>query len=132
MMSDLFHADTIARVQRENAARITIETKARDGALEQVSKTNSAWMSLFLAVLCETAEKHAGQERTGEAIRQELRTDGLMPPLHPNAWGAAINTAVRRGILLDTGLVVKMTSPGSHARRTPVYSLQAREHWKVL
>lgn len=53
---------------------------------------------------------------TGEDIRTAC------PPSHaPQAWGAIINTAVRRNWLRPTGQYKKMKSRSSHARETRIY-----------
>lgn len=61
-----------------------------------------------------------GEEVTGEDIRVKLSDAGTTPG-HHNAWGAAINAAVRRGYLKPTGQYVGMVTPKSHARKTPLY-----------
>ena len=58
----------------------------------------------------------AGWTGTGEDIRLEC------PEAHtPHAWGAAINTAVRRKWLRHTGFYKQMKSTTSHLRETKVY-----------
>ena len=54
---------------------------------------------------------------TGEDIRTAC------PPSHaPQAWGAIINTAVRRDWLRPTGQYKKMKARSSHARETRIYA----------
>ncbi len=91
----------------------------RDEALEQVSEHNDTWMELCL----DTAEHFVNlhDKFTGEDIRfQCSRIIGC--PAHSNAWGALINTLVRRKIIKPTGEYRAMRDDSSHARKTPVYT----------
>jgi hypothetical protein len=54
---------------------------------------------------------------TGEDIRKMA----MVQPHSPNAWGAVINTGIRRGWLAHTGEYRKMRQASSHARETRVY-----------
>jgi hypothetical protein len=42
-------------------------------------------------------------------------------PASPNAWGALVNSAVRKAILKPTGHYRPMKDVRSHARKTAVY-----------
>jgi len=57
---------------------------------------------------------------TGEDVRV-LCAEVEIAPHHHNAWGAAINTMVRRGLLVPTGMFTQMKDVRSHARLTRVY-----------
>jgi hypothetical protein len=88
----------------------------RELALEVVSHNAGAWMhdaKRWMRLL------PAGQW-TGEAIRHWLEPR-IGQPHHHNAWGAAINAALRAGVIVHTGRYEPMLDPRSHGRRTPVY-----------
>src|SRR5262245_22076180 len=61
--------------------------------------------------------QHVGAELTGEDI---CLLSGRTAH-HPNAWGAAINALVRRGLLIKTGAMRQPSSVASHARAIHVY-----------
>lgn len=86
----------------------------RDAALERVSR------GTFTDDVCAALSDYRGQYLTGEAIRFHMEQRGIEPH-HHNAWGAAIMTAARRGLLEKTGRYLPMQSLKSHARRTPEY-----------
>lgn len=91
---------------------------ARDAALEQVAtNAGSDWGAQAIRMI---ASLPPG-EYTGERLRLRLREQGLAPPHHHNAWGALINSAIRKRLLTDTGRRQHMESEKSHARKTPVY-----------
>ena len=90
---------------------------ARDRALAQVQSNAGDFGARALAAL---AAFPSGFEATGEKIRNLIERQGIRPH-HPNAWGAVINTAVRRGLLTWTGRMGQMTALKSHARKTPIY-----------
>ncbi len=90
----------------------------RDEGIAKVSDNNEKWMRICI-------EKAHGacpnNDFTGEDLRCVLGyLVGL--PSHPNAWGALINTLVRRKIIKPTGEYRAMRDSASHARKTPVYS----------
>lgn len=93
----------------------------RDIGIAQVVQNNKDWIARGIKRL----QGWRGAEFTGEQVREWLIRQGFEEPTHPNAWGALINTAVRRGILVDTLRTVKMTAKKSHARRTPVWRVAA-------
>ncbi len=96
----------------------------RDEAIVKVSDNNEKWMELCLKEVERfTMQSDEGGEGnfTGEDIRFWCsRTVGC--PRHPNAYGALINTLVRRKIIKPTGEWRKMRDDRSHARKTPVYT----------
>ena len=107
---------------------------ARDEALRRVSDNAGAFVEDALAWLKGYAElvviKEAHQlldehprQVTGEALRLMIERAGITPH-HPNAWGAFVAVAVRRGILVPTGRWEAMKAKRSHARRTPVYRVE--------
>lgn len=92
---------------------------ARDAALAQVSHNAGTFTDAALTALRQFPQ---GYEGTGEQIRLLIERRGIRPH-HPNAWGAVINTAVRRGLLTDTGRMERMNTLKSHARKTSVYKV---------
>ncbi len=95
----------------------------RDEGIAQVSEHNGKWMELCVAEVERfTLQSDQGGEGnfTGEDIRFWCsRSVGC--PQHSNAWGALVNTLVRRKIIKPTGEYRAMRDSSSHARRTPVY-----------
>jgi hypothetical protein len=90
----------------------------RDKGMEQISEHNETWLSLCQREAQCFAETH--ETFTGEDIRFHcLHTVGY--PRHYNAWGALINSLVKRGIIRATGEYRPMRDETSHARSTPVY-----------
>lgn len=88
---------------------------ARDAGIKNVTDHNETWMTRYLAFVASLPKGWIG---TGEDIRLSC---GLEAPGHVNAWGAATNHAVRKGLLAKTGIYVPMRSERSHARGTPQY-----------
>ena len=90
----------------------------RDEGIKKVAGHNLSWMEMCIV----KAENSFWDHRfTGEDIRRVLSYQvGL--PHHPNAWGALVNTLVRRKIIKPTGEYRAMKDDSSHARRTPVYT----------
>ncbi len=95
----------------------------RDEGIAKVSEHNGKWMELAIREAGKWVAVETDQPRTftGEDIRfQVLWTIGH--PGHPNAFGALINTLVRRKIIKPTGEYRAMRDENSHARKTPVYT----------
>ncbi len=92
----------------------------RDEAIAKVSGNNEKWMERCV----EEAEHYSfygdKDSFTGEDLRFYLSRE-VGCPAHPNAWGALVNTLVRRKIIKPTGEYRAMRDSTSHARRTPVY-----------
>ncbi len=91
----------------------------RDEALEKVSENNGKWMELCIEAAKVYIEYPA--TFTGEDIRHYCEAY-VGCPHHPNAFGALINTLVRRKIIKPTGEYRAMNDDSSHARKTPVYT----------
>ena len=89
----------------------------RDDAFEKVWR--EAWMRAALSRVALLPDDWVG---TGEDIRFILMGSmGLVPPHHPNAWGALINHCLRTGLLEKMKERRNMRDPSSHARETSVY-----------
>lgn len=95
------------------------ESKARrDEGMARAALRSSDFMELALLAI----NLLPRGEYTGEVIRADLLNKGIEPG-HPNAWGALINAAVRRGLIRQTGRYVPMQAKKSHARATQVYEI---------
>ena len=102
-MSDLFDYAAAVRLRDEGMAR--------------VSAKDVTWMDRAIGMI---GLLEIGREMTGEEIRVQLHEWGLEKPHSPNAWGALMNAAIRRGHLTMVG-IGRMKIPKSHARMTPIY-----------
>lgn len=95
------------------------EFLARAEAVTQVESHNKTWLAEGLAMIAEPTHDMQGWVGTGEDLRKKLTR--LRRPGHPNAWGALIMQAVRKGLLIPTGRYLPMKDKSSHARKTPEY-----------
>ncbi len=91
----------------------------RDEAIAKVSDNNEKWMELCVESATHFAEHH--DTFTGEDIRFTC-LGSVGHPHHSNAWGALVNTLIRRKIIKPTGEYRAMKDDSSHARKTPVYT----------
>lgn len=97
----------------------------RDEAIAKVSDNNEKWMAVALESAEYFVSMHDGEMRHRTFIGEDVRhhCEGAAGcPAHPNAWGALINTLVRRKIIKPTGEYRAMRDDSSHARKTPVYT----------
>jgi hypothetical protein len=92
---------------------------ARDEGIRLSRKKNSEWLVKALHML--RGMKHEHSEVTGEEMRVWLLANGLPAPSTPHAWGMLTRTAMKGGMLLDTGRQKQMWTEKSHARRTPIW-----------
>jgi hypothetical protein len=90
----------------------------RDEGIKKVADNNERWMDLCVKAI----EKSYSENWTftGEDMRHLCETT-VGCPAHSNAWGALVNTLVRRKIIKPTGEYRAMRDDNSHARKTPVY-----------
>jgi len=99
---------------RDAVGRLPAEA-ARDKALEKVAKAK-----FREEVLAMIEGLPPGSVVTGEDIR--LTGTALeIKPHHPNAWGAVVMHAIRKGMLEATGEMRKPKTVKSHARKIQVY-----------
>ena len=94
-------------------------TQLRDKGLAQVSEHNENWMYHAYRSALYFALSH-DSDFTGEDIRFHC-VGHAGEPFTPHAWGALINTLLKRKIIVPTGEYRKMKDRTSHARSTPVY-----------
>ena len=93
--------------------------RLRDQGIKQVASNNENWMEQCIYLATQYAQKRGGSF-TGEDIRFCCR-QLVGQPKHANAWGALINTLIKRKIIEPTGEHRPMKDRVSHARSTPVY-----------
>ncbi len=93
----------------------------RDEGIAKVSEHNESWMDLCIREVTSPGWIDDRINFTGEDIRFRL-IGSIGYPDHSNAWGALINTLVKRKIIKPTGEYRAMRDDSSHARRTPVYT----------
>jgi hypothetical protein len=93
---------------------------ARDEALETViENAGHDWKAKALTLI---ATMQKGTLATGEDLRLAI-SEKVGDPHHHNAYGALIMNAVRKGFIAPTGRYVRMKTPKSHARATPLYRI---------
>ena len=97
----------------------------KEKGLKSVRENNENWMELCVSLLRSgfryvNHAGHGGNDFTGEDIRFHCERI-IGPPKHPNAYGALINTLIKRKIIVPTGEHRQMKDRSSHARSTPVY-----------
>ncbi len=95
----------------------------RDEGISKVSDHNGKWMEVAIeSAKYFVDEQHSWHKHfTGEDIRFHC-LGAAGHPAHSNAWGALVNTLVRRKIIKPTGEYRAMRDDSSHARKTPVYT----------
>lgn len=92
----------------------------KDEGIQKVARNNQEWMEEAVRM----AEYYIGHWRgegqfDGDDIRSYVTTN-LGNPFHPNAWGALINTLVKKGLIVRCGYR-KSERPSAHARIIQVY-----------
>ncbi len=90
----------------------------RDEGIAKVTEHNESWMELCIERCSRLRDDFRG---TGEDIRHYCESY-VGCAKHPNAYGALINTLLKRKIIKPTGEWRKMKDSCSHARKTPVYT----------
>jgi len=84
--------------------------KRKEEGIERVSSgPSSSWTERAIAMIRGNV---IGTTITAETLRSGLGED----PPHPNAIGAAFNTAARQGLVEKTGRWVKAARPEAHGR----------------
>jgi hypothetical protein len=93
--------------------------RARDLAIAKVSASSSDFIAAGLLFI-----SRLQGEYTGEEIRLAMQEQAIVPPT-PNAMGALIKTAAKRGLIVPTGTYRQMETERSHARETRVWRVGA-------
>lgn len=94
--------------------------KLKECGIERVKRKGNDWNESVVGII----EKYlsTGEEFTSCTIRHFCHSMLVQPePHHPNAWGAALNSAAKRGLIKKTGLWVKSNIASTHARMIPVW-----------
>ena len=89
----------------------------KEEGIHKVSEHNENWLEDCVKQAEVIGE---GVLATGEDIRFWCEAT-VGHPKHHNAWGALINTLLKRKIIVPTGEWRPMKDRASHARKTPVY-----------
>src|SRR4029077_17780526 len=110
-----------ARVSQRHAQSTGQQLK--EIGIKEVSEHNDNWMErAILKIKYDLGNwkllSYLDSDFTGEDIRHFI-TGTLGNPNHPNAFGALINTLIKRKIIVPTGEHRKMKDSRSHARSTP-------------
>jgi len=92
--------------------------RLKEKGIKLVSEHNENWM--IKAIRNSRDFIAYNKDFTGEDIRMNVLL-WTGPPRHPNAFGALINTLIKRKIIVPTGEHRQMKDKTSHARSTPVY-----------
>jgi hypothetical protein len=92
----------------------------RDEGMERVTRSQTQyWRDMVDSIIQDLA--FGGRPFTIDDVREVSDRMGLPDPKHPNAWGARIGGAARRGLISRTGDVRPSTHPDRHAHRNPVW-----------
>ena len=91
----------------------------KEEGIRKVSENNENWLQDCVKFI-EASIFGSRSHFTGEDIRFDCE-NFIGFPRHHNAWGALINTLLKRKIIVPTGEYRPMKDRASHARRTPVY-----------
>ena len=96
---------------------------ARDDGIALTSAKNSNWLATALKMIPIMKSQGGINATTGEGIRMALTLRGLPQPSSPHAWGMLTRTAMKAGLIRDTGRLLQMVTKKSHARRTPLWEI---------
>lgn len=95
-------------------------SKARDAGISLATENAGDFITRALVVIASMS----GQEVQGENIRAECIARGVQPQSH-KAWGALVQSAIKRGLLKPTGRFEKTKSVKTHCHPTQVYEVAA-------
>lgn len=92
----------------------------RDKGAKAVLQPRPVFKALAGEIIADFIKR--GETITAERVQVEFlaRFPGAVPP-HPNAWGAVILGAAKRGLIRFTGRYVATVKPASHARQIRVW-----------
>jgi hypothetical protein len=77
------------------------------------------WKEKALEVIREAALRHT--EFTFDRVRAIAIESGLVDPHHPNAWGAAMSAAFKKGWIRRTGQYRPSSNISAHGRMLAVW-----------
>ena len=104
---------------KQNAFDLVMARAARDAGLAQVSGNAGVWFEEAIEQVEKLPRDWTG---TGEDLRFLIEEKIGRPHSH-YVWGALVNHAQRRKLLIKTGQRIQMRSLTSHARTTDVYEV---------
>ena len=115
---DLFQRDKDRQwLVSSNAGRML-----RDEGIKRVIENSETWQDRALRII----QAAQFDQVTGEELREPVVL-AIGEPHHPNAWGALINTAVKRGLIVKTGQYTQMRRASAHARVNAIYRKPTRQ-----
>lgn len=88
-------------------------TRKARGAARVLDNEDTRWREAVDRLLVELAD--TGQPFTIEHLRDKALLVGLSDPHHDNVWGAVINAAARRKVIVKTGQWRKAHRASRHA-----------------
>lgn len=107
-----------------NQASLFDARQARDEGIAKTVMKNESWLERAISMLPAMKKEYSYVTGvTGEAVRVWVLAHGLEHPLSQHAWGALVRTAMKRGLIRDTGRQAQMVTEKSHARRTPLWEI---------
>lgn len=89
----------------------------RDAGIAQTQLGQDEWFARALMMIRALPRSWEGISESWRPIIEAK----IGPPRHHNTWGALTMTASRYGIIVDTGVRVKMRLRRSHARKSPIW-----------
>ena len=92
-------------------------SKARDAGLTLAAENAGDFITRAVAVIASMTG-----EVQGENIRAECIARGVEPQSH-KAWGALVQSAIKRGLLKPTGRYEKTKSVKTHCHPTQIYEV---------
>ena len=89
---------------------------AGDAGIAKVRCNTKQWQKLALHRL----DQHASETTSADCLRAWV-VDAIGEPSHCNAWGALFRSAIRCGVIEDTGMTIRSSIKSTHGRRIAVY-----------
>ncbi|MCA8950229.1 MAG: DUF4118 domain-containing protein [Planctomycetes bacterium] len=93
--------------------RAELAAVAAEEPVRSASAAAPSWRAVVAGVVAECAAK--GSPFTSADVKELASRRGAGPAPHPNAWGAVITAAKKRGLIEKTGRYVKSAAAGRHA-----------------
>lgn len=91
----------------------------RDEGIELVRSHSQRWAEDYIAFIQSYASTH--REFTGEDVRAAWLSGGGEHPHHHNAYGAAVNIAARRELIVSTNRFRTARSPATHGHPVRIW-----------
>lgn len=94
-------------------------TETKDAVLHDVEQAYLPWFEKALRII--TRLRWELNEFSGEDIRHEIEARLIEQAPGSHVWGALVNTALQRGLIVPTGKRVRMLDKKANGRKTDVY-----------